>query len=566
MTPTIVNAAPMTVLLGTQDLSTRALVPEPEVIPTHLPKIYIYAQKGPTTPQLVVGSSMTNLYGVDSFDLRKPYATHATVLANLVNSKGNAIMMERVRPDDAKDPSSIRLSLDVLPTQVPVYKRNADGSIMLDASSQPVPTGAKVAGFKVKWVLSEIELDANGESTFGLGTPVAGDQIDTDSSVQSQRFPWTDLKVSSFGAWGDNQGLRLWAPTAKSSMPIDPRLISDSMCYPFRMACVSRENVDSTPTTTETVYGEQYVNVVLKPNVIDKNTDALVSVHDVFIQSYQNLDTSTGNPPQYGPFGQMHVYDDNIETLLKQFYDAEVPFIDEFSDFRGIDGEHYVFNPISGVSSQNVPYVSFQVVMNEANSVRLTENTTLYATGGGDGTMSEAEFAKLVATAVKEYADPNSVLQDTAKYPESIMYDSGFPLDTKYAMASFIAIRKDTAVVLSTHDVLGPTLSASQESALAIALRTRLQMYPESEFFGTSCMRAMIVGRSGTLLNSQYRKKLPLTLEIATKSSLYMGAGNGKWKNVYSFDSAPNNNITMFSDINVTYTPAKVRNKDWSNV
>jgi hypothetical protein len=127
-----------------------------------------------------------------------------------------------------------------------------------------------------------------------------------------------------------------------------------------------------------------------------------------------------------------------------------------------------------------------------------------------------------------------------------------------------MAIRKDIAVIVSTHDVLSPVLSASEESSLAIALRARATNYPESDLFGTPVMRCMIVGRCGKLINSQYRKKLPLTLEIAAKSAAYMGAGNGKWKAGFAFDDAPNNNVTMFTDVNVTFTPASVRNKDWA--
>jgi len=565
MTATIVSAMPSTRMLGVEDLSTRQQVPEPEAIPTHLPKIYLFAQKGPTTAQLVSGASMLSMYGEDSFDLRKPWATHATVLANLINAQGNAIMVERVKPADAAPPATIRVALDVLPTQVPVYARNDDGSYELDANGAPVETGDTVAGFQVKWVAGPVTVSSQGDDSFGIATPVSGDQVDAVSHVQSKRYPIHDLRVSGFGAYGDNLGMRMWAPTTKSSMPLDDRLIATEKVYPFRMACVSRPNAITTPSIVKTNFSEQYVDVVFKKDVIDKNTDALVSVNDVFIQSYQNLNDPTGVPAQYGPFGEMHTYFDNVETLLQQFYAAEVPYIDEFSDFNHEANEEYRFNLISGVSSQNVPYASYKVISGTSNSVRFTENATVFATGGFDGTMNETVFGELVAEAVAGYGDIDSYLQNSAKYPESIIYDSGFPLATKYALCSFIAIRKDTAVILSTHDTSGPVLSASQESALAVALRTRMQMYPESEYYGTATMRGMIVGRCGTLLNSQYRKKLPLTLEIAVKSAKYMGASNGKWKPVFNFDCAPNNNITMFTDVNVTYTSAKVRNKDWSN-
>jgi hypothetical protein len=399
------------------------------------------------------------------------------------------------------------------------------------------------------------------------------------------------------------------------------------------MSCVSRADAISTPTTSFDLNGSQYQNVVFKPNQIDKSTDSLVSINDVFLPAYQMLN-QPGYAPVYGPFGQLHTYDFYIDTLLKQFYAAELPYINSFSDIIGVPNEEYVFNMISGVASSAAPYTSF-VIANGNSSVFLTENTTIYATGGSDGTMGEATtlpvtsvtgsisgdtllitagitknlkagqmlsgtnvipgtylvsgandtwkvspnqtvtstlvdvtvpgFASLVASEIVAYADLNSHLQDMATYPESIFYDTGFPLATKYAACNFIAQRKDLAVILCCHDTSGRVLTAAEESSLAIALRTHLQMFPESDVFGTATMRGMIVGRSGTMLNSQYTKPLPLILEIATKAAKYMGASNGVWKPGFGFDSSPANHVTMFSDVNVSFTPATVRNKDWAN-
>ena len=66
----IVNGAPMVIDYGTQDLSTRQLPREPEAIPQHLPKFYIFAQKGKTDPELVVGSERDQFFGSETFNLR----------------------------------------------------------------------------------------------------------------------------------------------------------------------------------------------------------------------------------------------------------------------------------------------------------------------------------------------------------------------------------------------------------------------------------------------------------------------------------------------------------------
>ncbi|MNU19629.1 hypothetical protein D3C71_78610 [compost metagenome] len=564
MTATIVNAAPNTILQGTNDKSPRPLVPEAEVLPTHLPKIYLYTQKGPSESQLVSGAAAVQMYGSASFEERGKYATHATALFNKINAQGNSVMIERVIPADAGDPSSIRLSLDVLPMLVPLYERNLDGSIKLDTAGLPIPAGT-TAGFQVKWVATEIVRQVDGDDDFGIGTQGPGNQTDVPTSTQSIRYPVMDVRVASQGSYGKNLGLRLWAPTAVGGSPLDSRIITNEKVYPFRLACVQRASDIVTPTVVATQSAEQFVTFALKPDAIDRNYGTELYMGDVFLQSYQELNDQS-LPPQYGPFGELHVYDAQIKTLLDMFYAKELPFAEDgMSDFTGEDDEEYRFNLLSGVSSQNVPYHSFILVTGAADSVRMAEISTIYAKGGSDGSMSEADFSVQVAELVSAYLDPNSPLQNTAKYPESIIWDSGFTLDTKKAICGFIGQRKDTAVVLSTHDVLGPPMTASQESSMAIALRTMLQLYPESDYFGTPTMRGMIVGRSGKMIGSQYRKHLPLTLELASKAAAYMGAGNGKWKAGFSFDSAPLSEVTMFTDVNVTFTPAAVRNKDWAN-
>lgn len=572
MTATIVNAAPMTQMLGTQDLSTRALVPEAEVLPQHLPKVYIYSKKGPTTPQLVAGGSRSQMYGEDSFDLRMPWTTHATVLSNLLNAQGNAQIIQRIKPTDSGPAASIRLYLDVLQTAIQTYERNFDGTLKLDIDGRAIAVGDPINGYKVKWVTKNVPAPARNvdnqgnvfydQDNFGEEQVMPGDQV--GGGGQSLRYPIMDIRVSDFGAYGNDIGLRIWAPTSSSTMPIDTRILDNEKVYPFRMACVSRTNSLSTARLTAAASGDQFVNVCFKPNVIDRNTDSEMYVGDIFLNAYQDI-LNPNQPPKFGPFGELHLYDVNVDELVRMFYVAEQPYFDSFSDFKSEPGEAHRFNFLTGTSSSGVAYQSYQIVTNTVDGFRFSDSSTIFAKGGDDGTMNEILFAESVTQEVLEYANPDSPLQDTARYPESIFYDSGFPLTTKYALCSFIAQRKDTSVVLSTHDVLGLPLTASQESSLAIALRTRLQMYPESEFYGTPTMRGMIVGRCGTLLNSQYRKKLPLTLEIATKAAIYMGAGNGKWRSGSNFDQAPANEVTMFTDVNVSFTPATVRNKDWDN-
>lgn len=576
---TIINGAPMTIPLGTQDKSTRVPAIEPEAIPTHLPKIYLYAAKGPTTPQLVVGNGRNQMYGNDTFDVRKPFATHQTVLSNLINSYGNAQMIERVIPTDAGPKANFLLSLDVLATDIVQFKRDAEGRFELDPLTgleipleDPSVSGAslKVAGYKAKWVITSVASHTFGqsdESLFGVAAVGPGDQ--TEGQAQSTRYPVLQFWANSQGAYFNNSGLRIWAPTENSNGGVNTGVLTRNRAYPFRMAAVRRIDASTTPKVIETEAGEPYFDFVLKPNQLNSATDARISLADIYLDKYQST-KDLRFAPKFGDLNGMFLYQKNIELLLKMFHEAEAKALTanmqwDLSDFSdgGFD-EDYIFNLIGGTTAAAVPYFTYSIDSAAVDGIRLSESTNLMARCGSDGTMDDARFADLVDEAVSEYANPNSHLMNSAVNVESILYDSGFPLETKYNLCKFVAERKDTSVVLSTYSVGGIQLSASEDHSVAVALRTKLQNYVESDYFGTPVFRGLIIGRNGILRDSQYTGRLPLTLELAAKAAKMMGAGNGIWKQEYLFDKEPNNVITMFDDVNIVFTPAQQRNKDWN--
>jgi hypothetical protein len=569
----IVNAAPMIIPRGTQDLSTRPVNREPEAIPTHLPKVYIFAQKGPETPQLVVGGTRVSMYGEDTFDERKQYCNHATVLSNLINAEGNAQMIQRIVPPDAGPEANLLLSLDVLPTQVPDYQRNSDGSIATDIDGDPIPVldsnddPVTVAGFRVKWVVSTVATVA-GMANYGQATIVAGDQTDVATSTQSQRYPILQFRASSKGSWGNNVGVRIWSPNNQFGFGVSSRLLAETKTYPYRVSFVKRVNEFTTPRVIENLFSEQSVEVSLKNGVIDPSTDKEMFIGEHLLKYYSNL-TDVRYPPLFGDVGNVFVYENNLATVLGLLYSAEMAYISASSnpgaiqtDFTGADDEEHLYNLIGGHSSQGYPYHTLAWTQG-GGAVSLSLNTNLFLQSGSDGTLSDTNFNTAVVSAVGEYNNENSELMDVAQNVESIIYDSGFPLQTKYALLNFIARRKDTCVVLGTHTVDEEVLSASEENAVAIALRTRAQLFPESDYFGTPVARCVIMGRSGILRTRQYKKRVPATMEVAAKAARYMGASNGRWKNGFDFDGAPGSILTYMYDINVVYTPAGARNRDW---
>lgn len=568
---TILNGAPMVIGLGIQDNSAAVPAIQPEQLPTHLPKVYLYAQKGPLGPQLVSDVGAVQMYGVDTFDLRKGFATHQTVLSNLVNAAGNAQMIERMVPTDMGPKANFLLSLDLLTSAtVPQYQRNADGTYVLNATTGlPVPVtggGSTLAGYIGKWVVTRVTAGgpAVADSTsFGAALSVTGDQPTVTPT--STRYPIMEFWASSYGSYGNNAGFRISAPNTNTSNSVNTQLLSAAKAYPFRLQAISRINSTSTPTIVPMLTGDQFLDFVLKPGQINPATNGQVSLADTFPKAWQSLN-QPGFQNQYADLGNIKLYQNNIDTVLGLLYAAEKSHTGSGSDFTsGATDETYKFNFISAQSSTGAPYYTFQLNTADTNAVSLTENTNIFAGGGFDGTMNETLFAGLVTTAVSQYANLNSPLNDGTVNVESIIYDSGFPLATKQALCNFISQRKDTFVVLSTYDVNGAAMTASDEAAIATALRAQLQLFPESSYFGTPVVRGMVIGRYGDLIGSQYTKKLPITLELAAKSAAMMGAGTGIWKKEYLFDKAPLSVITMFANLNTSFVPGQQRNVDWAN-
>lgn len=557
----IINAAPMVIDYGTWDRSTKQLPRVPESIPQHCPKFYIFAQKGKANyPMLLVGAERDKFFGTETFNPLSKYFNHQTLFSNLVNGEGNQAMYERLIPTDAGPEANVVLYLDVLPTEVDLYERNIDGSNKLDINNDPIIIG-KANGYKVKWVKEHYTTVADFEN-FGYETIKPGNQVDPVTGVQSQRYPILGFAATSVGSYGNNCGFRLWAPTVKSSggqLPV--KLMAEKRTYPFNISMINRTNEKTTPKTVPTVFNEAQRLVVFKENTLDPLTNSQVWIGDVAIDAYMNT-KDTRYPLQFGNYDKMVAHSNNIDALVKLFHAAEVPYIDQWSDFSDAEDDAYLFNFVSGVTSQNTKYHSFQLV-DDVDAIRLTENSNIYTSGSSDGTMNDTVFAELVSERVKDYMDENNELHDIAFNVESIMYDSGFPLETKLDLISFVAIRKDTFLVLSTHDVNDRVLQPSEEQSIAITLRTRAQMYPESDYFGTPVMRCMIIGRSGILRNSLYTKRIPLSAEVAIKSARYMGAANGAWKNGQHFDGAPNHVLDYMTDVSIKWVPNSVRNRHW---
>jgi hypothetical protein len=673
----ITKARPRAILQGIRDLSRRTPPVEPEQIPQHLPHVYLFTERGPTLPHLVVGASRTKTYGARSFDYLGPYANHATVLSNVVNARGNAAMIQRLKPADATT-SKISLSFEVIKDVFVEYDRKPDGTVRIDSQGYPVeldengtPLDRTDAAYLDNGVFSEILWQAVPRLTFvgyrgrwimdtarvfGEGVVAQGDMTSAIAGADSTVYPILDLEVDSFGEYGNRIGLSLSAPTVNTLPPVDASLANSVKAATYRFQVVERPVDASTPNVVSTMFGETAIDLTLKSGLVNPRIGNQISATEVFIDRYRNIDTP-GFPPEYGPFGNLHIYEDAIEDLTAILaignpdapanvpaanalsaagdaawtaalaaddtltvwewwksltradratyigtetaigaeagwfagvplatggaYAAEEADITGHYTFSNLDNIH-LLNIVSAVDMDGRAYRNLRLNgpdSEDNTGLLMSSRTRHYAVGGSDGDISLGNFDVLVKNEAENWGDLEATLLDRAKYPQSIIYDSGFSIETKRALLTPIGLRKDMAVILSTQELgywdrtvpeapvwitRGPN-SASDESNNAILLKGAAELYPESEVYGTSVCRAAIIGHTGHLINSQYKGWLPLTIDVADKIAGYMGAGIGSWTAGQAPDIAPNNQVSRFKDVNVPYKKDVVYDNDWDS-
>ena len=562
------SGTPRNYVNGIRNMSSRSVPLMPEEYPDHLPKFYIFSGEGEVgQPVLTDEGGHLLTFGLEAFKPRGKYTTHQTMFALQCLKNGNQCILQRVVPDDIAPRSNLRISIDVLKTELPAYELNGDGSYKLDAMGDPIEiVGTKYDGHRVKYLVEHIDPIVPGENpVIGGGTQKAGTL--TDGVNQSTIYPLFDFQVHSLGGDGNNKGIRLYAPLDSSVIPLTRRLLTKESVYPIRLEVLKRENANTSGMVWANQVGQYSVEYALRPDAVDTTTNRYLSLQDEWIASYEKHGTSDENvASEFGPFGRLHVYEENIEDLLKEFYETEKTLINQAhgSDLDGTsENDFWRFNFLGGVQSNGIPYKSFVI---DDTSARFTENSSFWATGGSDGTLSYEKFNAAVTAELKRYSNPaEDVSHNTVLHPESVFYDSGFPLDTKDAFIHPLAARPDVIVIWSAFQHGMGKLTSLDQNSLGATISALAHTTIESAVYGTSATRFAVCGSSGVMRDGLYRHRLPVTIELLDKLSAYMGAGNGVWDSSKRPAADSNKVLGLLRDVDVTSAPPGVRDADWEN-
>jgi len=583
----ILNASPQAILLGTDDKSARIVTPEREPIPQHLPKFYLFTEKGTTDPMLVGGAKMLATYGAASFDKLSPYYNHATLFSTTIAGEANVQMVQRVIPDDANPEANFTLYLDIVADKVPNYLRNSDGGIVTDVNTGAYvvdPATPEIDGHRIKFIK---EYTPTG-LTLGSNLSKTGHMVNADGD-NSTMYPILDIKAKYRGGYYNNVGISI------ESMPqitIPSTVISKAKILPYKFKLYTRVDDKTTAVVQKSLYGEEGVMFSLKEDAINPVTENGFDLDAIFPEEWSN-ETNVLLPLKYSDYEDVHVYYDNVKALLTAIMNQEKLYVTDIPttwndgldsdtlswfDFTTADLTELQDNEINLIdifSAHSSKYIKYFTLHHDEETtvtstatmkeVQIGANTPLFLEGGSNGTMDNANYETLVVREMAKYLDTDSEVMEMAINVESIIYDSGFTLATKKELCNFIAFRKDTMVMLTTHDAsLGNyILPLSDERAIGVNLKTRLQLTPESDYFGTKVMRGVIVPGTGLLNDDSLKYRVPQLLEIAKKSAAYMGASTGNWKHVNMFDRAPGSIVKTLKDLQPSFIPAGVKPALW---
>ena len=612
------KATPRAILNGIRDDSGRIVAAEAEQLPQSLPHLFLLTERGPTTPQLIGYGGIGAIFGTKTLDLASAYANHQTVLAKTFLDNSNQVFIQRLKPENAET-ALLRISVEVITRTINVYARNSAGLIeyTIDAAGNQVPVVEDTTiGHSLIWHIGTDKYTDVSSRKFGKGLARelrSGEVVGIDGVTKlgeidnlgskvystSKLYPILDLEVADFGSYGNLLGMIFDAPTIASTSPTDASLLEAVKAFLYRVRLVKRDESNTTYVINKTTGGDVEVQFTLKDNVIHPYTNKPLGFEDTFIDKYQTIGIA-GYPDSVGPFSKTKLYTNYYEEVLNRLVKSGTDPVtgldylgeEEYDDVAMTYGRNYGFaepehlymlNIFTGKDYNDVPYFSFTVEYSENfEGTSFGYNEPVYATGGDDGLIyangrpdrlaNLKIYDDLVATELLNYGDLEAPMLDSAKYPVSSIWDSGFSMNTKKKCFIPMSLRKDIYTIVSTQavaDMWGstwkymPANDMDTEINNANTLLNTALLSPESVIHGTPVCRAVIIGRCGKLRNKVWNGILPLTIDFADKVSKYMGAADGKWKSRWAMDKGTNNQLSKFYDVNLTYMNNLTADNNW---
>ena len=504
-----------------QDKSVQR-VPDPTVLPLHLPLFCVFAETGPVgTPVLGGTNTLEALFGSGFLNERSPYFKHPNVFLK------RALAYQQVYMVRLADPVAVAASFVLLCTvtagQLTQYQRTPSGAVILDSHGSPTPklqldgvTVVTELGITLTYSMRAL---APGETLSSVATVTTG-------SGATLAVTYPIIALSTYvGVPGNNLGFRLFYNPSFDSSAVSN---INAMTYSFQP--VALNGITNIEQSIYDIYSNQTQTFSFKPGAYDASTGMYYNLQDVVRNNFTGL---PGLPYQF------YVYNDNVGTIGDSVLAVS-------AELAGTDP--YLINIMSGVD-QNAHTYEHMVVSPGSVSI-LNANVVQYLTGGTDGSISNSTLEAQTIELVN--GETNPLIADAFRFPFTHIYDSGYTLTTKQALLDIFALRDDVGLTLSTQDVSLPANTAAQDQSTGSALRTAALLHPESTDLGTQCVRVEIYQQCGTLADTQiYNTIVPATLDRMIKRCIYNGTDHvtGEPK------GRPNSEVSLFNLGSINWTP-----------
>ena len=443
---------------GTQDLSRgNPVLDQVDPMPSHLPLVFVLAEKGQEEPLLADYARMVNEFGAATFNESGPYFTHQTRLLNIMAGNGNAVMIQRVKPLNAAT-ARVRLSVE---------------SRVIQSASGPKT--------QLIW---HTEINRYPSNMAGIGKakeitftrPV--NTSDPSVLSQSRLTPVMDFDVRTFGKHGNMSGFSL-EPVLEGMGSEEQHINMNAFLYRMRFFTRNNLNVPASPRPSD--LGNYYFEGTFSLDSIFPRLSRSAYLGEVIKFEWDQVEGGYQNCP----FAEPHIYADEIRVLCERIaegytvphksgvstvsvagentFDAQLPLtIDSrFALGTGVD-KALLLNIFTGVMFDgHTPYHTFVVEKTGALTGEIIgANTIVYASGGEDGlaVLPDGKPNRLenmrilddyVQTYMNEFGSGQYKLLDMAKYPVSGVWDTGFSYNTKIAMLTATQRRKDILAFLT---------------------------------------------------------------------------------------------------------------------
>ena len=254
------NAQPRGYALGIKDDSRSAPASEAITTPQFFPLFFTLAEKS-YDEAITISGNRDQVLGKKSFKKDSPYYTHANAFVKKLTSKVNQLVVETIKlPGSAK--AFLRVSVEVVPTDIPQYKRISDstkgqiGQYEVDALGSRILEGT-VRGTEL--VIRTGLVNAVGqERLFGgavnktcraADALVDGKKIsqltlvDGQTVVSSSTTIYTlfELEINYYGKTGDLAGIRIYNPTTEDGNGPSILDMKKNRALPYRFMSVEKE-------------------------------------------------------------------------------------------------------------------------------------------------------------------------------------------------------------------------------------------------------------------------------------------------------------------------------------